>query len=90
MARRSSGCWPSTPGCPPRSRSVALLALVAAVLVLTVAEEGLRAPLPRASLVRVGARLQPIVSGFGHGTGVYVRDLAVLRVDGAGQPLREG
>ena len=30
---------------------------------------------------RVGGRLQPVVSGFGHGTGVYVRDLQVLIPD---------
>jgi hypothetical protein len=26
-------------------------------------------------------RLQPVVSGFGHGTGVYVRDLRALVAD---------
>ena len=59
-----------------------LLAVVAAVLVLTVSGERVRLPRPRVLLDRavatVGARLQPVVSGFGHGTGVYVRDLQVL------------
>jgi MFS family permease len=59
--------------------SVALLALVAAVLVLTVSGERVRVPRLRTLLDRavatVGGRLQPVVSGFGHGTGVYVRDL---------------
>jgi MFS family permease len=66
--------------------SVALLALVAAVLVLTISGERVRMPSPRALLDRavatVGGRLQPIVSGFGHGTGVYVRDLTMLAPDG--------
>jgi hypothetical protein len=63
--------------------SVSVLALVAAALVPTVAGDTLRVPPPRAALAKVGARLQPVVTGFGHGTGVYVRDLGLLRVDGA-------
>jgi MFS family permease len=66
--------------------SVALLALVATVLVLTISGERVRMPSRRALLDRavatVGGRLQPIVSGFGHGTGVYVRDLTMLTPDG--------
>jgi hypothetical protein len=42
--------------------------------VLTVSGDTVRVPAPRA----VAARLQPIVSGFGHGAGVYVRDLEML------------
>jgi hypothetical protein len=42
-------------------------------------------PRPRTLLDRavasVGGRLQPVVSGFGHGTGVYVRDLQALLPD---------
>jgi hypothetical protein len=40
----------------------------------------LRGLLDRA-VATVGDRLQPIVSGFGHGTGVYVRDLTALLPD---------
>jgi hypothetical protein len=62
-----------------------VLAVVAAVLVLTVSGERVRMPRPRTLLDRavatVGGRLQPVVSGFGHGTGVYVRDLQVLLPD---------
>jgi hypothetical protein len=69
-------------GLPVAVGSVALMAVVAAVLVLTVSGERVRMPRPRALLDRavatVGGRLQPVVSGFGHGTGVYVRDLQVL------------
>jgi MFS family permease len=69
-------------GLPLALGSVAVLALVAAVLVLTVSGERVRMPQPRMLLDRavatVGGRLQPVVSGFGHGTGVYVRDLQVL------------
>ena len=69
-------------GLPVAVGSVALLALVAAVLVLTVSGERVRLPRPRTLLDRavatVGGRLQPVVSGFGHGTGVYVRELQVL------------
>jgi hypothetical protein len=62
--------------------TVAVLALVAAGLVLTLAGEDVRLPatppvLSRAA-VGLGTRLQPVVSGFGHGTGVYVRDLELL------------
>ena len=70
-------------GLPVALTSVSVLALVAAALVPTVAGDTLRVPPPRAALARVGARLQPVVAGFGHGTGVYVRDLGLLRVDGA-------
>ena len=49
---------------------------------LTVSGERVRMPRPRTLLDRavatVGGRLQPVVSGFGHGTAVYVRDLQVL------------
>ena len=69
-------------GLPVAVGSVAVMALVAAVLVLTVSGERVRMPRPRTLLDRavatVGGRLQPVVSGFGHGTGVYVRDLQVL------------
>jgi hypothetical protein len=45
-------------------------------------------PRPRTLLDRavatVGGRLQPVVSGFGHGTGVYVRDLQLLVPGAAG------
>src|SRR3954471_9829020 len=72
-------------GLPLAVGSVAVLALVAAVLVLTVSGERVRMPQPRILLDRAVAgvsRLQPVVSGFGHGTGVYVRDLTVLVPDG--------
>ena len=69
-------------GLPLALSSVAVFALVAAVLVLTVSGERVRLPRPGVLLDRavatVGGRLQPVVSGFGHGTGVYVRDLQVL------------
>jgi hypothetical protein len=29
--------------------------------------------------------MQPVVSGFGHGTGVYVRDLQALIPEGSGR-----
>ena len=62
--------------------SVALLAVVAAVLTLSLSGDVVRVPDPRYVMSRVassaGARLQPVVSGFGHGAGVYVRDLQVL------------
>jgi MFS family permease len=70
-------------GLPLALTSVSALALLAAVLVPTVAGDTVRVPVPSGALGRVGARLQPVVSGFGHGTGVYVRDLGLLRVDGA-------
>jgi MFS family permease len=76
-------------GLPAAVGSVAVLAFVAAVLVLTVSGERVRMPQPRALLDRavatVGGRLQPVVSGFGHGTGVYVRDLQALMPDGMGR-----
>ena len=69
-------------GLPVALGSVAVLALVAAVLVLTVSGERVRLPRPGVLLdcavATVGGRLQPVVSGFGHGTGVYVRDLQLL------------
>jgi MFS family permease len=78
------GLLAETAGLPVAVGSVALLALVAAVLVLCVSGERVCLPDPRALLDRavatVGGRLQPIVSGFGHGTGVYVRDLQTLLV----------
>jgi len=70
-------------GLPAALTSVSVLALLAAALVPTVAGDTLRVHPPRVALARVGARLQPVVSGFGHGTGVYVRDLGMLRIDGA-------
>jgi MFS family permease len=69
-------------GLPVALSSVALLAVVAAALVVTVSGDIVRVPAPRVVLSRavsgVGGRMQPVVSGFGHGTGVYVRDLQVL------------
>ncbi|WP_244522590.1 MFS transporter [Geodermatophilus africanus] len=59
--------------------TVPLLALVAGVLVLSVAGDALRVPVtPRGLVAAVAPRVQPLVSGFGHGTAVYVRDLRVL------------
>jgi MFS family permease len=79
------GLLAESAGLPLAVGSVALMALVAAVLVLTVSGERVRMPRPRTLLDRavatVGGRLQPVVSGFGHGTGVYVRDLQVLVPD---------
>jgi MFS family permease len=69
-------------GLPVALSSVAAFSLVAGVLVLTVSGERVRLPRPSVLLDRavatVGGRLQPVVSGFGHGTGVYVRDLQAL------------
>jgi MFS family permease len=83
------GLLAESAGLPIAVGSVALLALVAAVLVLTVSGERVRMPRPRVLLDRavatVGGRLQPVVSGFGHGTGVYVRELQVLLPDGSGR-----
>jgi len=57
--------------------------------VLTVSGQRVRLPHPRTLLDRavatVGGRLQPVVSGFGHGAGVYVRDLALLVADEPGR-----
>lgn len=79
------GLLAESAGLPAAVGSVAVLALAAAVLVLTVSGERVRMPRPRTLLDRavatVGGRLQPVVSGFGHGTGVYVRDLQVLIPD---------
>jgi hypothetical protein len=79
------GLLAESAGLPVAVGSVALMAFVAAVLVLTVSGERVRMPQPRALLDRavatVGGRLQPVVSGFGHGTGVYVRDLQALLPD---------
>jgi MFS family permease len=76
------GLLAESAGLPVAVGSVAVMALVAAVLVLTVSGERVRLPQPRTLLDRavatVGGQLQPVVSGFGHGTGVYVRDLQVL------------
>jgi MFS family permease len=75
------GLLADSAGLPLAVGSVAVMALIAAVLVLTVSGEQVRLPRPRILLdraVAVGGRLQPVVSGFGHGTGVYVRDLQVL------------
>jgi MFS family permease len=69
-------------GLPLALSSVSVLALLAAALVTTVAGDTVRVPPAGAALTRVGARLQPVVAGFGHGTGVYVRDLSALRLDG--------
>jgi MFS family permease len=65
-------------GLPVALSSVALLAVVAGALAVTVRGHVVRIPAPRAVATRVGARLSPVVSGFGHGAGVYVRDLQVL------------
>jgi MFS family permease len=69
-------------GLPVALGSVAVMAAVAGVLVLTISGERIQLPHPRTLLDRAvataGARLQPVVSGFGHGTGVYVRDLQAL------------
>ena len=76
------GLLAESAGLPVAVGSVAVMALVAAVLVLTVSGERVRMPRPRTLLDRavatVGGRMQPVVSGFGHGTGVYVRDLQLL------------
>ena len=76
------GLLADSAGLPMAVGSVAVMALVAAVLVLTISGERVRMPRPRLLLDRavatVGGRLQPAVSGFGHGTAVYVRDLEVL------------
>ena len=69
-------------GLPLALTSVSVLALVAAALATTVAGDIVRMPPAPVALTRVGARLQPVVSGFGHGTGVYVRELDMLRLDG--------
>ena len=69
-------------GLPLALSSVSVLALLAALLATTIAGDRVRLPAAAPALARVGARLQPVVSGFGHGTGVYVRDLGLLRVDG--------
>lgn len=67
-------------GLPAALATVPLLALVAAGLVLTISGDALRVPVtPRGLLAAVALRVQPLVSGFGHGTAVYVRDLRVLQ-----------
>jgi MFS family permease len=68
-------------GLPVALTSVAALAVVAAVLVLTVSGDAVRVPAPRVVVTRAGSRLQPLVAGFGHGAGVYVRDLHLLVPD---------
>jgi MFS family permease len=77
-------------GLPVALGMVPLLALVAAVLVLSLAGDAVRFPAPPTAVVRAlrggagglrdtaGPRLQPLVSGFGHATAVYVRDLDAL------------
>jgi MFS family permease len=65
-------------GLPVALGSVALLAVVAAVLVLTVRGDSVSVPPPRAVVARAGTALQPVVTGFGHGAAVYVRDLQLL------------
>ena len=66
-------------GLPAALATVPLLALVATLLVLSVSGDALRVPVtPRGLVAAVAPRLQPLVSGFGHGTAVYVRDLRAL------------
>jgi MFS family permease len=65
-------------GLPAALGSVSVLAVVAAVLALTISGNTVRVPAARTVAARAGTRLQPIVSGFGHGAGVYVRDLQLL------------
>ncbi len=66
-------------GLPAALATVPLLALVATLLVLSVSGEALRVPVtPRGLVAAVAPRVQPLVSGFGHGTAVYVRDLRAL------------
>jgi len=77
------GLLAESAGLPLAIGSVAVLAIVAAVLVLTVSGDRVRMPRARTLLdkaVAVGGRLQPVVSGFGHGTGVYVRDVQALHL----------
>jgi MFS family permease len=73
-------------GLPVALSSVAVLAVAAAALVLTVSGDTVRLPAPRAVVRRaatgVGSHMQLVVSGFGHGAGVYVRDLEQLLVPG--------
>jgi hypothetical protein len=81
-------------GLPVALGLVPLLAVVAAVLVLSLAGDAVRWPAPTVvyRALRGGAgslrgaavpRLQPLVSGFGHATAVYVRDLDTLLPVGA-------
>ena len=76
-------------GLPVALSSVAVLAVLAGVLVLSISGERVRMPRPAALLDRAvatfGGRLQPVVSGFGHGTVVYVRDLQALWPEQAGR-----
>ena len=72
-------------GLPVALGSVSVLAVVAAVLMLTVSGDTVRVPAARTVAARAGTRLQPIVSGFGHGAGVYVRDLQLLMPEPAGR-----
>jgi predicted MFS family arabinose efflux permease len=66
-------------GLPAALATVPLLALVATVLALSVAGDALRVPVtPRGLVAAVAPRVQPLVSGFGHGTAVYVRELRAL------------
>ena len=75
-------------GLPVALGSVAVLAVAAAGLVLTVSGDTVRVPAPRVVVTRAGSRLQPIVAGFGHGAGVYARDLQLLGA-GAGRALTD-
>jgi MFS family permease len=78
------GLLAESAGLPVAVGSVALMALVAGLLVLTISGERLHLPRLRTLLDRAVAgvgRLQPAVSGFGHGTGVYVRELTALVPD---------
>jgi hypothetical protein len=78
------GLLAETAGLPVAIGSAAVLSLVAGFLVLTICGRRVRIPRVRTLLDRAVAgvgRLQPVVSGFGHGTGVYVRDLTVLLPD---------
>jgi MFS family permease len=75
------GLLADTVGLPAALGSVAVLAVVAAGLVLTMSGDTVRLPAPRVVATKVGARLQPVVTGFGHGAGVYVHDLQLLMPD---------
>ena len=65
-------------GLPVALGSVAVLAVAAAGLVLTLSGDAVRMPAPRVVVTRAGSRLQPLVAGVGHGAGAYARDLQLL------------
>ncbi|SFL13459.1 MFS transporter [Geodermatophilus ruber] len=77
-------------GLPLALSTVPLLALVATVLAVSLSGDAVWRPATPATLARavrdrtdtlveaVVPRLQPLVSGFGHGTAVYIRDLSAL------------